>query len=571
MSSVASSALNIPEILQEIAQWIPLFEDDLYAPHNLASCLLVSRLWKTCFTPRLYRYFYVNEDHISHSKNHVLYSKDQLKSSAFQKHNLFVRIILSPSPGPFLRSSPSYEIDIPPSIGGGEGLVVGGGYGNGLGYYSSYFPAGNLSIRSHLHNQYRQWGQLSYLASRRLGAFRQTQYREILSMDLPCLEELELNGFQVSSELLYEIVWRCAGTLRKLNVAQMIEFDERFIKTYGEDCNDDHDTNYTNYTNYTNFNNKDTNITSTISTSSSGNNNTIGDKIKGGQWTLPRLKSLRLELVNKAAEQSLILTRRYEKPCIEQLTSTLREYCPNLHSIGYGSILERTGNYPNPESYALLVKKSFASPRLRCASLSFPRGLEDSMMEALLFHATTLVDLDLRFSVNPLWPGGNRNVANLNMEMICILLSHCDKLKEVRLWGVGCNAHFMDGLFVRPWRCQGLEALVIHGYDSIEIKTNVSRRITSDGSYNDAAKAEEEEYRCLIQDAISRRSRGHEFCDDGQGWFLNPRLAWSKYYDALMNIQWKRRLFEHMYTTSGVKSAKYIRLNDTEFFAEEQV
>jgi hypothetical protein len=40
--------------------------------------------------------------------------------------------------------------------------------------------------------------------------------------------------------------------------------------------------------------------------------------------------------------------------------------------------------------------------------------------------------------------------------------------------------------------------------------------------------------------------------------------------EALVDGDLKRSIFEHMYSTSGIRKVKYIRLMDTEFFAQEQ-
>ncbi|KAF9363510.1 hypothetical protein BGX34_003907 [Mortierella sp. NVP85] len=73
-----------------------------------------------------------------------------------------------------------------------------------------------------------------------------------------------------------------------------------------------------------------------------------------------------------------------------------------------------------------------------------------------------------------------------------------------------------------------------------------------------------------MQRAFPHNRRQYEYEDDGQGWFMRPELDSEALYNALIDAGWKRRLFDHMYTKSGVRQVKYVRLNETELFAKEQ-
>jgi hypothetical protein len=72
---------------------------------------------------------------------------------------------------------------------------------------------------------------------------------------------------------------------------------------------------------------------------------------------------------------------------------------------------------------------------------------------------------------------------------------------------------------------------------------------------------EREQERLISQD---------EYRNDGQGWFLRPGLEKEDLLEALEEDDWKRQLFKHMHSTSGIRRAKYVRLNSTEFFACDQ-
>ncbi|KAK3822894.1 MAG: hypothetical protein J3Q66DRAFT_397367 [Benniella sp.] len=74
----------------------------------------------------------------------------------------------------------------------------------------------------------------------------------------------------------------------------------------------------------------------------------------------------------------------------------------------------------------------------------------------------------------------------------------------------------------------------------------------------------------IRQSTWPRRFRHHEYRDDGQGWFLKPGLSEDMFTEALADNDWKRRLFEHMYTTSGMRKVKRVNLNSAVFFSHEQ-
>ncbi|KAF9959982.1 hypothetical protein BGZ65_012907 [Modicella reniformis] len=497
MNSSISKALQLPEILHAIAHWVPLFEhepltspsDELedvqtYTPHHLLSCTLVSRLWNTCFTPHLYHYF-------------VDWNSGQC-FLAFRKHNCHFRRYLSYRQGNDQDRLP-FETSFPPRY-----LV-------GLFVYGTYGSTSNLL----LYNQGPQLRQLTWRGWLTVRDIDQV-YQDALA-NLPCLEELELSNWVLSNELMYRILSGCAGTLRKLKLETVNGFDDGLFL-------------------YNNGSN------------SSG---------MGSRWVVPHMKSLRLQLGWTEpritvllpqlfpALESIYLAVDMEQHSIPQLASILRENCPKLNTIHYEegySIAYEHGFFPEPEIYASLFKDSFSSPGLQCATMALPDGLDHHMMEALLFHASTLVTLEMMCSLNN--NSENEHLFSATLEQAGVLLTQCVNLKDFRLLNVYCSVQFLEGLLITPWRCCGLEQLTIEGYESSD---------------------------CIDHGVLQYALQHHAYRDVGQGWFLKPSLDTSSFEEALIDGDLKHRLFEHMYTTSGIKHATYVKLDKTEFFAQEQV
>lgn len=555
MASSVSRALQLSDILHEIARWVPLFEHGpvsellnyqyfpmfdhyeikyQYTPFNLVSCTLVSRLWNTCFTPHLYHYYVDHRDLVGHSK-------DQHHLS-FRQHSHLVRRFMSTQLWDQTKISLRlpYKLENPP-----KNLT-------GLFLFTLMSPLDRLLV----HNQGSQLRQLvwtggMYLQERtqerqdgfsELTILNEFEHQEALA-NLTSLEELELRRLNVSNELLYRILSGCAGTLRSLRLDHVQGFDQGCFEYHvGVD---------------------------------SDNTRRIVSRL-----TLPRLKSLRLLLASDQSKTSILLARHcpslesihitvdHEELPIPSLVAALRESCSHLTSISYYAMRHHDGYYPEPRTYASLVKDSFPSPRLQKISLGLPQGLDDDMMEALLFHATTLTEMELRCCSDNRLPSQNRTLTTMDMTKVATLLSQCHKLKVVRLLRVNCGLQALKDLFVEPWGCQGLESLLIEGYTPT-IYMSFDSRLDSSvyQPQRDQLKSTRKQIR---QNAWPRKFRHHEYRDDGQGWFLWPGMSEAEFFDVLVDGDWKRELFHHMYTTSGVKAAKYVRLNYKEFFSRER-
>ncbi|KAG0245305.1 hypothetical protein BGX31_007641 [Mortierella sp. GBA43] len=567
MSSSTSRALQLPEILHQIAQWIPLFQHGpvselaqmryypmydhfepkfTYKPCHLASCTLVSRLWNTCFTPYLYHY-YVEEQE----------GKDRQCLSFRQHSHLIRRFLPSSDQAKFAKQLP-YEEDKPP-----ENLV-------GLFMYTMRSPLDKLLVL----NQGSSLRQLVWTGNSRI-AEDAVAHREAL-MSLTGLEELELRRLTITNGVLYRILCSCAESLRTLRLENVNGFDERAFESGDEDLDislghNGDDEEFTNLLADVTTNS----MTVAINGSSSNSDSRLAEPL-----TLPRLKSLRLLLARGQPKSSVLLVRRCpslesihitvdrEELPVSLLVEALRENCPHLASIGYYAMRLDDGYYPEAPLYASLVKDSFRSAHLRNISLGLPYGLDDHTMEALLFHAGTLTELELRCCANSRLPERRRTPAVMDMKKMVVLLAQCVRLQMVRLIRVRCGIQDLHQLFSAPWGCRGLKTLLIDGYTPTPyLSTNSQMDATVYHSKRQELRTRSKRIR---QEAWPRKLRHHEYRDDGQGWFLKPGLTGNDFFDALVDGDWKRQLFRHLYTTSHVDSIKFVRLNHTEFYSKEQ-
>ncbi|KAF9956947.1 hypothetical protein BGZ65_002330 [Modicella reniformis] len=237
--------------------------------------------------------------------------------------------------------------------------------------------------------------------------------------------------------------------------------------------------------------------------------------------------------------ESIQLTLDIHQHSASQLASILRENCPKLHSIHYHGISSIRYGHDDPlaPDLAPLFKDSFSSPGLWHVTMKLPIGLDHRLVDALLFHSSTLEILELKFRKNIYSP-------ERQLSRVVELLVHCENLKVVRLSDIKCSVQGLNELLTSPWRCCGLELLTIEGYR------------TSD-SIHQSVQQQQQLY--LVYSCA------------GQGWFLKPGLNALSFKEALADDYWKRRLFEHMYKISGIKHAKCVKMNKTEFFAQEQL
>ncbi|KAF9941477.1 hypothetical protein BGZ65_003147 [Modicella reniformis] len=149
------------------------------------------------------------------------------------------------------------------------------------------------------------------------------------------------------------------------------------------------------------------------------------------------------------------------------------------------------------------------------------------------------------------------------MKLAAKMLAHCGKLKDVSFLNINRETSSMTELLK-----EYLENLIITGYRTSFAFVIGITPTTDSGSF---ARRQNWKPSANVSDRARRprKFRHHEYRDDGQGWFLRLGLDNDSFDKAIEDGEWKRKLFEHMYTTSGIKNAKYVRLNDTEFFALE--
>ncbi|KAF9363508.1 hypothetical protein BGX34_003905 [Mortierella sp. NVP85] len=532
MTSSVEKALQLPEVLDAIARRIPLFEvkfssypssyncdeydeDTIYTyqPHHLLSCTLVSRLWNSCFSPHLYHYYYAG----------TRGNRSPTTHDGFQRNHHHIRRVLSVNASlklPFTSETlPRNLVDLRPS--------------------SFKCNTSNLLFL----NQGARLKRL-YCRGRTLGEMEQV-YEDALK-DLPCLEELELGHWRVNNEVLHGILSNCSETLRELKIVELKGFDERLPYYNGH-----------------------------------GYEHVSGEHTGSPQWSLPHLKSLTMKLDHPESQASALLPRlcpalesihimmNKEIRSMPQLVSSLRGYCPNLREI---SLLGNRSFFSTQDDQGLDVNASLfkdSCPQgLQSVSISLPRGLDEPIKDALLLHVNTLVRLELQ-SIHDMYNGNFPR--SMNMKAVGQLLECCVHLRKVRLWSVSCYLPSVAMILAAPWGCRGLEELVISGYYAT--KTAPPSMEYEDLLNEESQRGQEQlesERKGTVQSAQLRKLPHHEYRDDGQGWFLKHGLKKNDLLEALADGDWKRQLFEHMYTTSGIRQAKYVRLNTTEFFAREQ-
>jgi len=522
MTSSIERALQIPEILQRVAYWLPLFEpkpgpwtkpysyvfspsDDFereysYAPHNLLPCTLVSRLWNHCFTPYLYHYCIQRRANQRTSTESI--------PSGFQRNSHHIRRYLAqPKDSPeryrkgLALSPPNNLLDL-------------------------FLYSVNDENAKLLHCN--QGPRLRRLVWHR-GAMkdRMAKVHQDALTNLPCLEELDLSGWVMSDDFLFKILKGCSRTLKTLRLQAIQRFEEG-VYAYIPDI--------------------------------------TGDEFYIHEhelmlWNLKSL-SLRLDLMSRTAQILMQVCPSLEEfrfgllgPSLASplIVDLLRKHCPKLHTIHNHLSADGTDYrwISNPEAYASVFKDGCPTG-LKHASLTVPRGADDLTMNALLCHTATLVSLELGFIRD--W---ELHHPTFNMDQMSTLFTSCGSLKELRLSHVNCSVESLEQILVAPWTCQDLEVLVIDGYRPSD--WSIRYQTLSQSQWGQR-----------MQRAYPHNRRQYDYGNDGQGWVMRPELDPEALYNALIDAGWKRRLFDHMYTKSGVRQVKYVRLNETEFFAKEQ-
>jgi hypothetical protein len=349
---------------------------------------------------------------------------------------------------------------------------------------------------------------------------RLSVYRDAF-LNLPCLEELDLRVALMDDETLYKILSACSETLRSLRIQASAGITNKLYDFDGP-------------------------ITSTSKRINHGSGMTRKSK-----WMLPRLKALQLFL---PLEQTDVFFRLPQLcPALETihivandplgsftvLTATLQAHCPHIHTIGYGDYDVDSLFYPDSKDFIPLITHSVKPQSLRRITFGLPKGLDGYIMGALIQHATTLVELEL-------WSRPEADFIILKLDKMAVLLSHCTKLKVLRLPRLRADHITMDDLLAVPWACQELQVLVIAGYSTGQ-KIQPRRR-----------------------SGDPQRPIHEEYLDVGQGWLMKPGMKPEYYQQALDDSEWKCKLFEHMYTTSGVKNVNCVKLNSAQFFSSLQ-
>ncbi|KAF9350723.1 hypothetical protein BGX26_011152, partial [Mortierella sp. AD094] len=514
-----------------------------FYPYNLLPCILVSKLWYRCFLPYLYCYFVEGQ---TPSDTPEANSTDPPEPWDL-RHQRFIDTLRKNSH--FFRRFQSYcsikDEDLPFDSASPPNNLV------GLFLFSVDERLADLLC----YNQGPQLKQLIWNGDW-LPVKIKNRHQDAL-MNLPCLEELELRNWIVSNELLTGILRTCSSTLKTLILEAIAGYDKEMFFA-------DRDTNK--YNNHDDGDENGTGVHSLVQLTSLTTLNMILD------WTQSR-EAIYFPRICPAL-QSLAITVNMDEYDLSQLIISLRTCCPQLTSISYVeaySMRHEYGYFPDPEIHASLFKDSTSCLKSMCTGL--PVGLDSHMIDALLSQASTLEDLELRHRGNPDYRAETRR--ELDVLEVQKLLVQCRNLKRLVLSSTMFSIKDLEYLCVEPWVCRNLEKLVIKDYMPQEDVRNISEKA-------------ERHRRWIRQNAWPRRLRHHEYRwneDDnieggtqngpsqGQrqgGWFLKAGLTQDKFREALVDGEFKRKFLLHLSKTSGLKNLRYIRLNDLEFFRDEQ-
>lgn len=526
MASSLERAFQIPDVMDAIASWIPLVRYDpmkrspsfmftqstsfldeyTYTPHHLLSCTLVSRKWHALFTPYLY------QDYIGP----FIREKGLLGCTLGPKSNSrHIRRFL-------LQSKDDCRL-----------------YRKGL----AFSPPTNLvelflfwtSDENAKLLHHNQGPQLRKLVWHR-GALkeRMAKVHQDALLNLPYLEELDLSGWIMTDDFLLKMLKACSRTLTTLRLATQGLIEGAYTYEPGT-------------TEYF-------------------------FELQEHELMLPKLKSLTLDL---GLSQRIIAILLQVCPAMEEfrvilgnnyrlfphIAETLQQRCPNLHAIHYVAPIDSTDGTAlwvvrDSEEY-ILFRDCCSKQGLKHASLRCTKQDIVPIAQALQSHSATLVSLEL------LQQRGYKTIPPTFMDCVLSLLTTCGSLKDLRL-RADCTVDEICQIFHTPWACKGLEAFVIDDYRPSDWDLYHPSPI----SVGVRAKLLDKCQRARTKTWPGSKHH-HEYRHDGQGWFLKPGLEKTYYYHAFVDASMKRKLFEHM-SASGIKQAKYVRLNGAEFFAQEQ-
>ncbi|KAF9308914.1 hypothetical protein BG003_010428 [Podila horticola] len=223
------------------------------------------------------------------------------------------------------------------------------------------------------------------------------------------------------------------------------------------------------------------------------------------------------------------------------LAESLAHHCPALKTLTYReeySMAFEQGCFIEDIEYSALV----ASPQhLEFVQLGLP-GLSETMTDALVLHADSLVHLYLRMC---------RGLV-LDADRVLKILTTCTQLKHVELQEVdGSAKSFIEPLTAEPWVCTGLKTLVINGYipvDVLPLPKLKARRGKAATDKND-------------EEAIATIRFSPFFFVD-QGWYLDPNDSMRK---AEYDWDIKRKLMMHL----APIPLERLELEEIEFYREE--
>ncbi|KAF9174514.1 hypothetical protein BGX20_010960 [Mortierella sp. AD010] len=149
-----------------------------------------------------------------------------------------------------------------------------------------------------------------------------------------------------------------------------------------------------------------------------------------------------------------------EEHDLPQLIVSLRTCCPQLTSIKYiegFSMLHEYGFFPEPELHASLFKDSTTC--LKAMYTGLPVGLDSHMINAVLSHASSLENLELKNHNCYNYQTGTERA--LDVSEVQKIFAQCKNLKQFILLDPMLSIKDLEYLCIEPWVCHNLEKLVI--------------------------------------------------------------------------------------------------------------
>ncbi|KAF9401134.1 hypothetical protein BGX21_002617 [Mortierella sp. AD011] len=165
-----------------------------------------------------------------------------------------------------------------------------------------------------------------------------------------------------------------------------------------------------------------------------------------------------------------------------------------------------------------------------------PVGLDSHMINAVLSHASSLENLELKNHNCYNYQTGTERA--LDVSEVQKIFAQCKNLKQFILLDPMLSIKDLEYLCIEPWVCHNLEKLVIKDHTP---PVWIEDDDVKDGAENDSSQGQLQDGRFRVTGQFRGKSG-----------------------DAQVDSEFISKFLLHLSETSGLKSLRYIRLNDLE-------